>query len=326
VIIRGHAIISYLPEGRVQRLLPEIQPSTKLFSSFLRKFFDDVQGGQFRGLQVGECGYAKVDDNGHMLALVRVERIVDAYRRPAPHLHAIIVGRDDYASRADAPRPWDCEPLFLDYPTFREMDETRMRQWAADLNRLDVRGSGNLPDARTLQMFLDWHGQLRLSPRGARAPAVAEWFLRSLPPFVEHELNYVTDVAPRHDANLHLHLIVSTLAARHNDWLDDAGLQGALAKAAPFSGSLERIERQSALLVEMEAYQDDLSALLALATASGTAASPEEAFVATARRGLHGHSPEELRARLLPRRGAFLEFGADSAKAWLDQLEVPGGP
>ena len=326
MIIRGHAIISYLPEGRVQRLLPEVQPATKLFSSFLRKFFDDVQGGQFRGLQVGECGYARVDDNGHLLALVRVERIVDAYRRPAPHLHAIIVGRDDFASRADAPRPWDCDSLFLDYPSFRTMDEPRMREWASGLNRLDVCGSGNHPDPRTLQMFLDWHGQLRLSPRGARAPAVAEWFLRSLPPFIERELNYVTDVAPRHDANLNLHLIVSTLAARHNDWLDDAGLQGALAKAEPFSGPLDRIERQLAVLLAMEAYQDNLSALLALAAATQTAASTEEAFVAAARRGLHGHSAEELRARLLPRRDALLEFGADSAKTWLDQLAVPGAP
>ena len=76
----------------------------------------------------------------------------------------------------------------------------------------------------------------------------------------------------------------------------------------------------------MEAYQDNLSALLALAAATQTAASTEEAFVAAARRGLHGHSAEELRARLLPRRDALLEFGADSAKTWLDQLAVVGGP
>ncbi len=325
MIIRGHAIISFLPEGRVQRLLPEIQPTTKLFSQFLRQFFDDVQGGQFRGLQLGESGYAKVDDDGHLVALIRLERIVDAYRRPAPHLHAIIVGRDEFYSRPDPPRPWDCDALFLDYPTFRGMDEAQMRQWAAGLNRLEAHGSGNHPDPRTLQMFINWHGQLRLSPRGARAPAVAEWFLRSLPLFIERELNYVTDVAPRHDANRHLHLIVSTLAARHNDWLDDAGLQGALAKAEPFSGPLDRLERQLTLLLAMEAYQENLAALLSLASATQTAASPEEAFIATARRGLHGHSAEELRARLLPRKDALLEFGGDSAKNWLDQLAVIGG-
>ena len=75
----------------------------------------------------------------------------------------------------------------------------------------------------------------------------------------------------------------------------------------------------------MEAYQENLAALLALATATQTAASQEEAFIATARRGLHGHSAEELRARLLPRKDALLEFGGDSAKTWLGQLAVIGG-
>lgn len=307
----------------MQHLVPEPSQATRNFFPRLLEFFDAVHSGQFRKLALAECGYAKIG-NSDLLALIRLERIVDSHRRPALHLHAILLEKKAYITQVKMPRPWDCEHAFIDFDSFKDMGVGQLRQWASGQGTLRAGGSGNQTDARALQMLLDYKGHLKLLPDAdALSTAVAERLLESLPKFVERDLSYVTQVVPR--AEEWFNLLVSSIPHRphpKDDWLDPSKVLVTLASADPFTKNLDHLEDEVLLLEAIGAYPDNVDALVALSTAHKDSSSAPEALVRTAQRGLRSSSPSDTLKKLNAHRESLLELGGNSAARWVAQLKA----